>query len=63
VLDKVMDRVLSDNSSELIFVYMNPLYTAPFYKKKLIALQKLKTRWYTEAIIFRRPGIQDQVSS
>ncbi len=54
ILDKVLTRILTSNKKEAIFIYMNPLYRKPFESRGLQLLHKVKTRWYTEALIYRR---------
>lgn len=54
VMRKVLERINNNNRQEAIFVYMNPLYPKPFYERKMEALSTVKTRWYKEAIIFRK---------
>ncbi len=56
VLNKVVSRIMESNKKEMIFIYMNPLYPRPFETRGLQLLTKIKTRWYTEAMIFRRPA-------
>lgn len=53
ILRKVLGRICTRTSSETWFVYMNPLYQKPFQEKHIEQMQKIKTGFYTEAIIYR----------
>ncbi len=53
VLEKVLDKILLSCSSGTWFIYMNPLYPAPFKKGGMEQVRKFKTRFYMEALVFR----------
>lgn len=53
ILRRVLDRICQLTSSETWFVYMNPLYPKPFEEKQMEQIQKIKTGFYTEAVIYR----------
>jgi SAM-dependent methyltransferase len=53
VMEKVLDKILTVACSETWFVYMNPLYKEPFKKRGLEEMKIIKTRWYTEAMVYR----------
>lgn len=53
VLEKVLDRISEQSSSETWFIYMNPLFPGPFERRGIQLAKKIKTRFYTEALVFR----------
>lgn len=53
IMEKVLDRISSLSTSETWFVYMNPLYPEPFKRKNVEQVKKFKTRFYTEALVFK----------
>lgn len=61
VLQKVLERILAQNTEEAIFIYMNPLYPKPFFTKDFQLLHTIKTRFYTEALIFKK--VRNQIAS
>lgn len=64
ILKQVIDKVCSQNSSEIWFIYLNPLYPQPFKEKNITCVKEIKTFLYTEALIFKREGLkQDYISS
>jgi len=54
VLTKVLSRIIEKSHSETIIVYMNPIYQNAFKNESFQVLQKINTRFYTEAIIYRK---------
>ncbi len=52
VLKQVLHSITSTAQKETWFIYMNPLFPAPFSDKSITLVSKLKTRWYTEALIY-----------
>lgn len=53
ILRQVLARICQLTSSETWFIYMNPRYQKPFEEKQIEQIQKIKTGFYTEAIIYR----------
>lgn len=53
VLNNVLDKILASSDSETWFIYMNPLYPKPFFERKMELVKRHKTRFYTEALVFR----------
>jgi len=55
VLKQVVDKILAQSSAQTIFVYMNPIHRAVFDQlDTLTPIHTIKTRFYTEAIIYER---------
>jgi SAM-dependent methyltransferase len=52
VLRQVVASIISKTSEETWFVYMNPRFPGPFHENRIRLVAELKTRWYTEALIF-----------
>lgn len=53
ILKKVLDNIISSTTSEIWFVYMNPLFLEPFKHEKIELVTELKTNNYLEAMIYR----------
>ena len=53
VLEKVLDRIIRLSKAETWFVYMNPLYPKAFDRSEIEYVQTFKTRFYTEALVFK----------
>ena len=53
IMEKVLDKILSSGKSEIWFVYMNPLYRTVFERKELEHVKTFKTRFYTEAVLYK----------
>jgi hypothetical protein len=54
ILEKVLERIIMLNSHECWFIYMNPRFQDPFEKNKMIKIKEFKTRFYTEAVLFKK---------
>jgi SAM-dependent methyltransferase len=52
VLNQVLDKIISANSSHVWFVYMNPLFINPFVEKNMQLIKTFKTGNYTEAVVY-----------
>ena len=53
VLRKVIHKIKKESASETWFIYMNPQYPAPFKEAGMQLVKKFKTRFYTEAAIYK----------
>jgi SAM-dependent methyltransferase len=53
VLSEVLDRILASTKSETWFIYVNPMYKKPFEERPFEVEKQFKTRFYTEAIVYR----------
>lgn len=58
VLQGVLQRILSQNTSEVWFIYMNPIFPTPFFSGGLELVKELKSWRYREALIFRRAAVE-----
>ncbi len=58
VLEKVIARILQTNAPETWFVYMNPLYAGAFDRAGIPLIHRIKTGFYTEALIYRHTNNQ-----
>ncbi|WP_317899157.1 class I SAM-dependent methyltransferase [Aurantibacillus circumpalustris] len=56
ILKKVLDRILSSTFAETWFIYMNPLYSEAFRREGIELVRTFKTRFYTEALLFKIKG-------
>ncbi|PBQ32137.1 hypothetical protein CNR22_10255 [Sphingobacteriaceae bacterium] len=53
ILNKVVEKIKAESASETWFIYMNPLYPKPFENSGIELVRKFKTRFYTEANVYR----------
>lgn len=53
ILRRVLKKIKEESSAETWFIYMNPLYPKPFENEGMELLKKVKTRFYTEANVYR----------
>jgi SAM-dependent methyltransferase len=53
IIRKVLERILAATTSETWFVYMNPMYPLPFSERNMRLVKKIKTNFYTEALVFK----------
>lgn len=53
ILDKVLEKITGATRSETWFIYMNPLYQGSFARNKIKKVKEYKTRFYTEAVLYR----------
>lgn len=60
IMEEVLESIVRSTLSETWFVYMNPQYPGPFRRKEIEEVKKFKTRFYTEAVLFR---LKPQTSS
>ena len=61
VLEKVLQRIENQTSCENLLIYMNPLFENVFQRKGVKELKRVRTGFYTEAIIYSMR--RDQASS
>ncbi|MGE0568097.1 MAG: class I SAM-dependent methyltransferase [Bacteroidia bacterium] len=54
MLEKSLNTLLQKNKKEIILVYVNPVFSEIIGKFPFRKLNKVKTNFYTEAIIYRR---------
>ena len=54
ILEQFIRKVLAETKSETVFVYMNPRFAGVFTKMGLKSDETIKTRFYTEALIYKR---------
>jgi SAM-dependent methyltransferase len=53
ILKEVLSRIESATSGPTVFVYMNPLFRRAFERTGITRSRTIKTRFYTEAIIYK----------
>lgn len=53
ILSKVVKKIKAESSAETWFIYMNPLYPGPFENEGMTLVKKFKTRFYTEASVYK----------
>jgi 16S rRNA G966 N2-methylase RsmD len=54
ILEQLLIRILAETRNDVVFVYMNPRFAGVFNKMGLMPEKKIKTRFYTEALIYKR---------
>lgn len=57
VLRAVLQNIRASTRSDTWFIYMNPLFPAPFTEQQSEVVREIKTWRYREAIIYRWPEI------
>lgn len=55
VLKACLNRIIESGSERSFYLYMNPVHKEVFEELGFISLQKIKTNFYTEAILFVGP--------
>jgi predicted RNA methylase len=53
ILRQVLTAITNATTSLTWVVYMNPVFRAPFNEFKMATVMEIKTRFYTEAIVYR----------
>jgi SAM-dependent methyltransferase len=53
ILRQVLTAITKSSSSVTWFVYMNPVFRAPFNELEIKKVLEIKTGFYTEAIVYR----------
>lgn len=56
ILKKVLEKIISASTHETWFIYMNPLYKDVFKNLGIQEVKRVKSGFYTEAIIYRISG-------